>query len=157
MESMWNINIPWNLNGFHVEYVGFIWNTNIPWILCGFQVNSIWNLHKIHGIFLCGFHVDSMSIPCRFHVDSMSIPNRFQVEHSSNSKLIPSQVYNFNLIQKFGSIGHIAGVFYYSVKIFKFKVIFFFSIILLFLQKPICIIKQHDMQIPIEVGLCHSL
>ena len=59
MESMWNANIPWNLHGFHVEYVWFhmdstwipygmemfhmdsIWNGNIPWIPGGFHMDFV--------------------------------------------------------------------------------------------------------------------
>jgi hypothetical protein len=86
MESMWNTNIPWNLNGFHMEYVGSIWNRYIPWILCGFQVDSRWIPYGIHIKSMEYIYVDSIWIPCPFHMESMSIPHGMQLKFKTSSK-----------------------------------------------------------------------
>jgi len=65
MESMWNVNIPWNFHGIHVEYVGSIriptWNPHGIHMECIYSMDSIWNIfHYINKVFI---HMDSMWIP----------------------------------------------------------------------------------------------
>src|SRR6266567_6709866 len=76
MESMWNLNIPWNLHGIHVEYVGSIkiptWNPHGIHMEYIYSMDSIWNIfHHINKVFI---HMDSTwnehrIIPGGFHMN----------------------------------------------------------------------------------------
>jgi len=87
MESMWNVNIPWNFHGIPMESM---WNMLVPseylhgiHMECIYSMDSIWNIfHYInkvfihmdstwipHGMNIESFHVDSMWIPCGFHME----------------------------------------------------------------------------------------
>src|SRR6266567_8407423 len=60
MESMWNVNIPWNFHGIHVEYVGSIriptWNPHGIHMEYIYSMDSIWNIfHHINKVFI---HMD---------------------------------------------------------------------------------------------------
>ena len=91
---MWNVNIPWNFHGIHVEYVGSIriptWNPHGIHMECIYSMDSIWNIfHYINKVFI---HMDSTwnehrIIPGGFHVDSMWIPCGFQVDSRWNERL----------------------------------------------------------------------
>jgi hypothetical protein len=65
MECKYSMEFPWNVHGFHVEYVGSIWNVSMESMWNGYIP---WIPHGIGNYIPCGFHG---MIPLGFHVDSM--------------------------------------------------------------------------------------